>query len=81
MLLSFISGPALPKTLARHSSLSLGNDLIVVGGYSSSDGYHYSSSIYKLTCMSGQFTWEEMDMKLQTARDQFVADFIPNYIY
>ena len=80
MLLSFISGPPLPKTLLGHSSLSQGNDLIVIGGesYSSAGGYQYSDSIYKLTCMSGQFTWEEMDMKLKTARQYFVADFIPN---
>jgi len=75
-LLSFISGPALPKSLYGHSSLSQGKDLIIVGGFHYPVGY--SSSIYKLTCMSGQFTWEEMDMKLQTARRNFVADFIPN---
>ena len=78
MLLSFISGPALPKALRGHSSLSHGNDLIVLGGQSDTGGVHYSSSIYKLTCMSGQFTWEEMDVKLKTARNRFVADFIPN---
>ena len=76
MLLSFISGPTLPKTLVYHSSLTQDNDLIVVGGYSSTGGH--SSSIFKLTCNNVQFTWEEMDVKLQTARDLFVADFIPN---
>ena len=75
-MFSFISGPALPKTLVGHSSLSQGNDLIVLGGYSSTSGI--SASIYKLTCSSGQFTWEEMDVKLKTARKVFVADFIPN---
>ena len=77
-MLSIISGPALPKTLAGHSSLTLGNDLIVVGGESSTGGVHFSASIYKLTCNDGKFTWEEMDVKLQTARIWFVADFIPN---
>ena len=79
-MLSFISGPALPKPLMGHSSLSQGNHLIIVGGRSSaliSNGY-LSNSIYKLTLISGQFTWEEMDVKLQTARNLFVADFIPN---
>ena len=79
MLLFFISGPALPKTLAWHSSLTRGNDLIVVGGLDSEiGGGQTSSSIYKLTCKNGQFTWEELDVKLQTARYAFVADFIPN---
>ena len=76
MLLSFILGLALPKALAGHSSLSQGNDLIVVGGQPTTDSY--SSSIFKLTCINGKFTWEEMDVKLQTASGWFVADFIPN---
>ena len=78
MLLSFISGPALPKTLAWHSSFTQGNDLIVVGGTSNSGGIHYSSSIYKLTFNNGQLKWEELEVKLQTTRRYFVADFIPN---
>ena len=77
-MFSFISGPVLPKTLYGHSSLTKGNDLIVVGGASTTGGFHFSSSIYKLTCKNGQFTWEELDVKLQTARYAFVADFIPN---
>ena len=69
----------MPKTLAWSSSISQGNDLIVLGGYSSSGGYGgYSSSIFKLTCNNRQFTWEEMDVRLETARSDFVADFIPN---
>ena len=73
---SFISGPTLPKTLTYHSSLTQGNDLIVIGGDSYTGGY--SASIYKLTCISGIFQWEEMEVKLQTARRLFVADLIPN---
>ena len=65
----------MPKSLYGHSSLYQGKNLYIVGGCSRSG---CSSSIYKLTCMSGQFTWEEMDMKLQIAREDFVADFIPN---
>ena len=75
-MLSFISGPGLPRNLSDHSSLTHGNDLIVIGGYSYAGGN--SDSIYKLTCKNGQFTWEELDVKLQTAREDFVADFIPN---
>ena len=71
-----ISGPALPKTLEGHSSLSKGNHLYILGGYSSSGGY--SDSIYQLSCNNGEFTWDEMKEKLQTARYDFVADFVPN---
>ena len=69
-----ISGPALPRNLYGHSSLSQGNDLIVLGGQAGG----FSASIFKLTCKNRQFTWEEMDVKLKTARCYFVADFIPN---
>ena len=75
-MVSLISGPALPETLLGHSSLSQGNDLIVLGGETLSGDY--SSSIYKLTCNNRQFTWKEMDVKLKTARYYFVADIIPN---
>ena len=68
----------MPKPLGGHSSLTKGNDLFIIGGGSYSGGYQYSDSIYKLTCNNGQFTWDEMKEKLQTARDDFVADFVPN---
>ena len=71
-----ISGPALPRNLYGHSSLSQGNDLIVLGG--TSGVTDHSHSIFKLTCNNRQFTWKEMDVKLKTARKYFVADFIPN---
>ena len=74
-----ISGPALPKPLYGHSSLSQGNNLYIVGGLSSSIyGYQYSNSIYQLSCNNGEFTWDEIKEKLQTAREYFVADFAPN---
>ena len=76
-----ISGPALPKTLYGHSSLTKGNNLYILGGLSSSGEWSESSyqlSIYQLSCTNGEFTWEEMNEKLQTARYWFVADFVPN---
>ena len=42
------------------------------------DDWDYSDKIYKLSCNDGHFTWEEMDVKLKTARKYFVADFVPN---
>ena len=84
LLISFISGPALPKTLYGHSSLSQGNyksqgnDSFVLGGYSSTGGGHLSSSVFKFSCHNGILQWEEMEVKLQKAREHFVADFIPN---
>ena len=78
MLLFKISGPALPKALVGHSSLSQGNNLLIIGGQFYSNEGQYYDSISKLSCNNGQFTWEEMNVKLKTARNWFVADFIPN---
>ena len=68
----------MPKTLFDHSNLTHGNDLIVLGGCSDTGGNHYSSLVFKLTCKNGQFKWEELEVKLQTGRNRFVAAFIPN---
>ena len=66
----------MPKTLAGHSSLTFGNDLIVLGGQLNDD--NYSSSVFKLSCKNGIFNWEELDVKLQIPRRSFVASLIPN---
>ena len=79
MLLSFIEGPELPKKLHGHSSLTLENELIVLGGLSYTGGFHYSSSVYKMSSNNGQFSkWIEMEVQLKTPRAWFVASFIPN---
>ena len=73
-----IEGPKLPKTLVGHSSLTLGNELIVLGGQSNTD-YLLSASVYKLSCDNGIFSnWIEMEVELKTPRAWFVASFIPN---
>ena len=78
-LLSFIEGPKLPKTLHGHSSVTLENELIVLGGLSHTGGAHFSSSIYKMTLSNGIFSkWIEMEARLKTPRAWFVASFIPN---
>ena len=68
----------MPKPLAGHSSLTQGNDLIVLGGYSGGENGTFSSSVFKLTCYNGQFEWKELKVKLQIPRRNFVASFIPN---
>ena len=76
LLLSFIEGPDLPKTLESHSSLAHENELIVLGG-ESEEGY--STSVYKMSCSNGTFSnWTEMEVHLKTPRMDFVASFIPN---
>ena len=68
----------MPTPLAGHSSLTHGNNLLVLGGGFGGFDHLLSASIFKLTCSFGEFTWEEMEEKLQTARKDFVADFIPD---
>ena len=78
-LLSFIKGPELPKTLHGHSSVTLENELIVLGGLSHTGGFHYSSSVYKMSLSNGEFSkWIEIEARLKTPRAWFVASFIPN---
>ena len=77
-MLSFIEGPDLPNLLYGHSSVTLDNELIILGGVDGSK-WTYSSSIYKMSCDDGRFTrWIEMEVKLKTPRMWFVASFIPN---
>ena len=78
-LLSFIEGPDLPKLLYGHSSVTLGKELIILGGKHGACLSCYSSSIYKMSCDDGRFSrWIEMEVKLKTPRAWFVASFIPN---
>ena len=66
----------MPIGLKGHSMVSWQNDAIVLGGERSSGD---SSSLYKLSCHNGTFTWEEMQPKMKTARDTFVATLVPDH--
>ena len=79
-MLAFITGPELPKKLWGHSSLTLGHELILVGGKSTFIGsLHYSSSLYKMSCNNGILSdWIEVEAHLKLPRYDFVASFIPN---
>ena len=73
-----IVGPDLPQALYEHSSVTRGNELILLGG-GSNKKFGESSSVYKMSCNNGQFSkWTEMDVQLKIARSEFVASFIPN---
>ena len=74
----FFEGPKLPKKLERHSCVTQGNELIVIGGKSDPGGYHYySSDLYKLKLENSQYEWTTMNVKLNTPRRRFVASLIP----
>ena len=71
----FFEGPKLPKKLYGHECVTQGNEMIVIGGSSSSSVY--SSDLFKLTLENGQFEWTTMNVKLNTPRAYFVASLIP----
>ena len=73
----FFEGPKLPKTLKGPSCVTQGNELIVIGGESSTGGNHYSSDLFKLKLENSQYEWTTMNAKLNTPRVWFVASLIP----
>ena len=52
--------------------IASGNDLIVIGGISSSCPV-FENSIYKLTCSSGLCKWITLSQKLQNGRNSHVT--------
>ena len=73
----FFEGPKLPKSLSGHSCVTQGNQLIVIGGVSDTDGGHRSSDLIKLKLENSQFEWTTMNVQLNTPRISFVASLIP----
>ena len=77
-------GPDLPKwttkTLSRHQMVSIGHDLIVIGGHSSriDDGYGYSNNLFKLSCNNNACNWETLSQKMKIPRVWFVAISVPD---
>ena len=67
----------MPIGLNGHSMVSWQNDAIVLGGERSSGSLY--SSLYKLSCHNGTFTWEKMQPKMKIERTDFVATLIPDH--
>ena len=69
-------GPALPKGLASHSMVEIGENLYVIGGFSpdgTSSPYPMSKGIQKLTCVSGACSWTTLTQQLKVGRGYTVA--------
>ena len=60
--------------------VSIGHDLIVVGGHSSriDDGYGYSDNLFKLSCNNNACNWETLSQKMKIPRVWFVAISVPD---
>ena len=60
--------------------VSIGHDLIVIGGHSSriDDGYGYSNNLFKLSCNNNACNWETLSQKMKIPRVWFVAISVPD---
>ena len=59
----------MPKKLGGHKMVSIGQDLIVIGGRDRKK----SKDIYKFQCHSRICSWQKLKQQLKYARDAFVA--------
>ena len=64
----------MPKALAGHELVSIGYDLIVIGGWDGS----YSGSIYKLSCSNNVCNWDKLQTELKVPRYEFTAILLPD---
>ena len=71
----FVAGPSLPKGLVGQEMVSIGYDLIVIGGY---DGSSRSGSIYKFFCSNHICKWDKLPEELKTPRSFFTAILLPD---
>ena len=59
-----------------HEMVSIGYDLIVIGGIPIGGGY--SGSIYKLSCSNNVCKWDKLLTQLKVPRYDFTAIPLPN---
>ena len=74
-------GPKLPMVMSGHKMVSLGDSVVIIGGYFS--GYNlgrYLNELYQLSChVSGNFCqWYEMPQKLDFPRKNHLVQLIPD---
>ena len=66
-------GPPLPKGLASHSMVKLGENLYTVGGFFHDEidefiKFSESREVQKLTCVLGTCSWTTLTQKLKVGR-------------
>ena len=65
----------MPYGLTGHEIVSIGYDLIVIGGFGEAG---YQNSIYKLSCFNLVCEWEQSLVDLNIAREYFTAIPLPD---
>ena len=69
-------GPPLPEQLEGHQMVSLGLNLVVMGGELSQ--LTCSSSLYQLECNDGVFAWRTMEANMRKPKSSSVAFKVPS---
>ena len=66
----------MPHIIYQHEMVTLGTDLVVIGG--DCKNCPDKSSLYIMTCQNQLCAWQEMNQRLKIGREQFVAMIIPD---
>ena len=80
---SFLGNP-LPMKLRSHSIVTIGGDIIVIGGVPDDaqcknfQGNAVCKALYKLSCKSGNCQWTTLPQSLEFSRTDMVALAIPD---
>ena len=72
---SFAGNP-LPKKIYGHAIVSIGGDIIVIGGQDDDDDFQ--STLYKLSCQNEDCQWTTLPQSLKFPRSAMVAIPIPD---
>ena len=70
--------PTYPSGLSNHDMVTVGHDLLVIGGRNGTDPDTFSDSLFKLSCTLNLCHWETLFQKLEFPRYDFVAIPVPN---
>ena len=70
-------GPALPKALGISSMVEVGENLYIIGGYST-DGSDHQNEIHQFSCVSGLCSWITLTQQLKIARYSLIAIPVDN---
>ena len=70
----------MPEPLHDHAIVSIGGDIIVIGGYTRYGAYGggCQSALYNLSCKNGDCQWTTLPQNLKIARRSMVAMAIPD---
>ena len=69
----------MPRTLYGHGLVTLGKDLLAIGGYSPYSD-NVQSSLYRMSCQNKDCLWYTLSQELKVGRKNFVTMIIPDVL-